>query len=244
MKWFFYICLCLTVISCSETSLVSGNQLSSLIKPPYQSKQSNLSCTLNPQKTLSDVEGSIAKILEAIKAKSLNLSGLLFLFPLEGLEINTSQFDIVLRFSDPSAIEGFVEILDDEEFSSLASCGIFSAPSSFAPLRMQPSEEFLFLAESLSCEYLDGYSYASLSLVLEQFLGETRDNKNLSGISYVNGPGDTKNFQWVNAFVSQDGRDEFLESWLESSKSRRYQRLFMEQSTCNSSNLYRAYKVL
>jgi hypothetical protein len=83
-----------------------------------------------------------------------------------------------------------------------------------------------------------------MKLVFEQFIDAlTKFDEDIS-ITYSENISDTSNFRWFNIFNSIEDRRIFVAVWQDLTLSREIQSLFLEQSKCESSNLYRSYKVL
>ena len=96
----------------------------------------------------------------------------------------------------------------------------------------------------MECKYLDGFNYATMKLVFEEFIDElTKVDQNVS-IVYAENLLDSSNFRWFNIFESTESRKIFVEGWQDLSVSNRMQALFLEQSSCGYSNLYKSYKVV
>ena len=91
---------------------------------------------------------------------------------------------------------------------------------------------------------MDGFNYATMKLVLEQFTDTLIKNNFPVDIFYSENNDSSDSFQWTNIFLSIDSRRTFVESWQQLEISKEIQALLLEQSICESSNTFRQYKVL
>ena len=85
---------------------------------------------------------------------------------------------------------------------------------------------------------------ATIKLVLEQFSDALVKNNSPVDIIYSDGEGSDSSFQWTNTFQSLESRKDFVNLWQTLDISKEIQELLIEQSTCQSSKVYRQYKVL
>jgi hypothetical protein len=100
------------------------------------------------------------------------------------------------------------------------------------------------VSEVLQCNYKDGFNYATIKLVLEQFSDALVKNNSPVSIIYSESEGPDNSFQWTNIFLSLESRKDFVNLWQTLDISKEIQELLIEQSTCQSSKVYRQYKVL
>ena len=100
------------------------------------------------------------------------------------------------------------------------------------------------ISEILNCEYITGFNYATLKLVLEQFTDALLKYNSPVDIFYGEAIDSANQFQWTNIFLSLESRQEFIESWQSLKISREIQALLLEQSICQPSKMYRRYKVI
>ena len=135
-------------------------------------------------------------------------------------------------------------MLGDLSFDDIADCNVSSALSGSLRLTNQLINLTPVIAEVLECEYIDGYSYATMKLVIEQFTDALIKNNLTIDILYTEAENSKGNFQWTNIFSSLDSRVNFVESWQELEISKVIQELLLEQSICQSSRIYHQYKVL
>ena len=83
-----------------------------------------------------------------------------------------------------------------------------------------------------------------MKLVLEQFTDAMIKHNLRVDILYSEKDLDSSNFQWTNVFPSLETRKDFVVSWQALEISKEIQELLLEQSACQSSQVYRQYKVL
>ena len=244
MKFIFtFICI-VSLISCQGDSKNSNLQLSNFIKPDYAFKQSSLNCLLEPNKTLNSVEQFIPKLIDSFTKTIVLAEELYFLFPIEEDKIDTKSFKIMLRHSDAVSLDKFNLTLTALSFDSIAKCQNFSVSSNALWLFEQNIDNSFVISEILECEYLDGFNFATMKLVLEQFTDAMIKHNLRIDILYSETELAKSNFQWINIFPSLETRKDFIKSWQALEISKEIQELFLEQSACQSSQAYRQYKVL
>ena len=100
------------------------------------------------------------------------------------------------------------------------------------------------ISEILNCEYIIGFNYATLKLVLEQFTDALFKYNSPVDIFYGEATNSKNQFQWTNIFLSLESRQEFIESWQSLEISKEIQGMLLEQSICQPSKMYRRYKVI
>jgi hypothetical protein len=83
-----------------------------------------------------------------------------------------------------------------------------------------------------------------MKLVFEEFIDAVIKFDKEIAIVYSESLEDTSNFRWFNTFASMEDRKVFLEAWRALFVSGEMQTLFLEQSICESSNLFKSYKVI
>ena len=83
-----------------------------------------------------------------------------------------------------------------------------------------------------------------MKLVLEQFINALNKNNSPVDILFSQEESSSIKFQWTNIFPSVESREEFVESWQALEISKEIQELLLEQSICQSSQIYRRYQVL
>jgi len=244
LKSFIVLVIFASLASCSGDSNDSNLDLSNFIKPEYEFKESMLRCNLVPGETLNSVERFIPKLVNSLSQTGDSPDELYFLFPVIEDEIATQTFELLLKHAEESSLDRFNLMLGDLSFGDIADCNVSSALSGSLRLTNQPINLSPVIAEVLECEYIDGYSYATMKLVIEQFTDALIKNNLTIDILYTEAENSKGNFQWTNIFSSLDSRVNFVESWQELEISKVIQELLLEQSTCQSSRIYRQYKVL
>jgi len=244
LKSFIVLIIFASLASCSGDSNDSNLDLSNFIKPEYEFKESMLRCNLVPDETLNSVERFIPKLVNSLSQTGDSPDELYFLFPVIEDEIETQTFELLLKHSEEPALDKFNLMLGDLSFDDIADCNVSSALSGSLRLTNQLINLTPVIAEVLECEYIDGYSYATMKLVIEQFTDALIKNNLTIDILYTEAENSKGNFQWTNIFSSLDSRVNFVESWQELEISKVIQELLLEQSTCKSSRIYRQYKVL
>ena len=244
MKSFIVLIIFASLASCSGDSNDSNLDLSNFIKPEYEFKESMLRCNLVPGETLNSVERFIPKLVNSLSQTGDSPDELYFLFPVIEDEIETQTFELLLKHAEESSLDRFNLMLGDLSFGDIADCNVSSALSGSLRLTNQLINLSPVIAEVLECEYIDGYSYATMKLVIEQFTDALIKNNLTIDILYTEAENSKGNFQWTNIFSSLDSRVNFVESWQELEISKVIQELLLEQSACKSSRIYRQYKVL
>ena len=244
MKSFIVLIIFASLASCSGDSNDSNLDLSNFIKPEYEFKEYMLRCNLVPDETLNSVERFIPKLVNSLSQTGDSPDELYFLFPVIEDEIATQTFELLLKHAEESSLDRFNLMLGDLSFGDIADCNVSSALSGSLRLTNQPINLSPVIAEVLECEYIDGYSYATMKLVIEQFTDALIKNNLTIDILYTEAENSKGNFQWTNIFSSLDSRVNFVESWQELEISKVIQELLLEQSICQSSRIYHQYKVL
>ena len=244
MKSFIVLIIFVSSASCSRDSSDSNLDLSNFIKPEYTFKESMLRCDLIPGETLNSVERFIPKLVNSLSQTENSSDELYFLFPVIEDEIETQTFELLLKHPEESFLDRFNLMLADLSFGDIANCDVSSASSRSLRLTNQLINLSPVIAEVLECEYMDGYSYATMKLVIERFTDALIKNNLTIDILYSEAENSNGNFQWTNIFSSVESRVNFVESWQELEISKEIQELLLEQSVCKSSHIYRQYKVL
>ena len=244
MKSFIVLIIFASLVSCSGDSNDSNLDLSNFIKPEYEFKESMLRCNLVPGETLNSVERFIPKLVNSLSQTGDSPDELYFLFPVIEDEIETQSFELLLKHAEESSLDRFNLMLGDLSFGDIADCNVSSALSGSLRLTNQLINLSPVIAEVLECEYIDGYSYATMKLVIEQFTDALIKNNLTIDILYTEAKNSKGNFQWTNIFSSLDSRVNFVESWQELEVSKVIQEFLLEQSACKSSRIYSQYKVL
>jgi hypothetical protein len=230
--------------SCSGNSNDSSLDLSNFNKPEYAYKESMLRCSLISGETLNSVERFIPRLVNGFPQKGNSSEELYFLFPVIEDEIETQTFELLLKHKEESSLDRFNLALTALSFGDIANCNISSVSSGSLRLTNQMINVSPVIAEVLECQYIDGYSYATMKLVIEQFTDALIKNNLIIDILYSENINLNGNFQWTNIFSSLESRVNFVGSWQELGISKEIQELLLEQSVCKSSRIYRQYKVL
>ena len=238
-----FICI-VSLIGCKGDSKNSNLELSNFIKPDFSFKQSSLNCLLESNKTLNSVEQFIPKFVDSFSKTVVTAEELYFLFPLEGDKIDIMSFKIMLRHSEAVTLDKLSLTLTALNFDSIAKCQNSLASNNALWLFDQHIDNSFVISEILECEYLDGFNFATMKLVLEQFTDAMIKHNLRVDILYSEKELASSNFQWTNIFPSLETRKDFVKSWQALEISKEIQELLLEQSACQSSQAYRQYKVL
>ena len=231
--------------ACSPSNSSTANSLSDFIKAGYSHQQSFLDCELLPDQNLSSVERFIPKLVERLNQIRDSDDEMLFLFPIQDNNLSISNFKVVLNHKDTALKEEMASTLKDLSFDQIAACGNKKSASYGRVSLMShlPNSNSL-VVEVMECKYLEGFNYATMKLVFEEFIDAvTKFDKDIA-IVYSESLEDTSNFRWFNVFESIEDRKVFLEAWQALVVSGEMQTLFLEQSICASSNLFKSYKVI
>ena len=244
MKITFLFIIISVLASCSSENHQSANKLSDFIKPTYSHNQSVLNCELLPDKNLNSVEKFIPLFVDDLNEALNKDDQVMFLFPIQDENTNISKFKILLNHKDEDMLNAMRVILANLSFEETASCNTEDFAYGRLSLRPSNSTSTIAAVEMMECKYLDGFNYATMKLVFEEFIDElTKVDQNVS-IVYAENLSDSSNFRWFNIFESTESRKMFVEGWQDLSVSNRMQALFLEQSSCGYSNLYKSYKVV
>ncbi|MFL2713686.1 MAG: hypothetical protein ACJ0FC_00800 [Gammaproteobacteria bacterium] len=244
MKSLFALIIFTFLASCSGDSNDADLDLSNFIKPEYEFKESLLRCNLVPGETLNSVERFIPKLVNSLSETEDSVDELYFLFPVIEDEIETQNFELLSKYTEEASLDRFNLILAALSFGDIADCNVSSVSSRSLRLTNHVINLSPVIAEILECEYLDGYSYATMKLVIEQFTDALIKNNLTIDILYSENKNSNDNFQWTNIFSSLESRVDFVESWQALEISKEIQGLLLEQSACKSSRIYRQYQVL
>ncbi len=237
--------ICLVILaSCGGNSKNSNLELSNFIKPEYSFKESSLNCKLVEGQTLNSVERFIPRFISSFEKMRDNSEELYFLFPVKEESTETQFFDLLLKHSEATSLDRFNLTLATLSFNEIANCNGFTVSNNSLRLTNQINSDSPVISEILECEYIDGFNYATMKLVLEQFTDALIKNNSPVDVLYSEQEGMNNKFKWTNIFLSLDSRRDFVESWQALEVSKEIQGLLLEQSICQSSKTYRQYKVL
>ena len=244
LKLFIALICIISLASCQGDSKNSNLELNNFIKPEYSFNESSLSCMLVAGSTLNSVERFIPKFIDSYSMMGGETDELYFLFPVIEAQTETQSFELVLRYQEAISPERLNNAFDELSFDNIATCG----SSSFSSRSLWVTQQTIYtspvISEILECEYLDGFNYATMKLVLEQFINALNKNNSPVDILFSQEESSSIKFQWTNIFPSLESREEFVESWQALEISKEIQELLLEQSICQSSQIYRSYKVL
>ena len=232
-------------MGCEGDSKNSNISLSNFIKPEYSFKESLFNCKIASDKTLNSVERFIPQFVDSFaKMEGGDDEELYFLFPVTEDNIETQSFDLLLKYDEVSDLDRFLLTLKSLSFDDIATCDNSKTVKNSFRLTKKVINNFPVISEILHCEYKDGFSYATMKLVIEQFTDALVKNNSPVEIVYSEEEGSIINFQWTNIFSSLESRKNFVESWQALQISKEIQEFLLEQSTCQSSKTFRQYKVL
>ena len=243
LKLFIPLICAAYLVGCQGDSKNSNLELSNFIKPEYSFKESVLNCKLIEGKTLNSVERFIPKFIDSFAKMGKEAEELYFLFPIVEDEIDTQVFEVLLKHSDPISLDKLNLTLAALSFDNIATCESSSVSSRSLWLTNQTILTSPVISEILDCKYLEGFNYATMKLVLEQFMNALIKNNAQVDILYSDKELSSK-FYWTNIFSSLESRQNFVESWQALEVSKEMQELLLEQSICQSSKTYRRYQIL
>ena len=229
---------------CAENSKNSNLELDNFIKPKYSFKESSFSCKLVSGQTLNSVERFIPQFVDSYVKMGSGTEELYFLFPVADDKTDTQSFNLLLQHDEEDAVDSFKLTLAASSFDDIAICNSAKIVRNSLRLTSNKINKFPVVSEVLQCNYKDGFNYATIKLVLEQFSDALVKNNSPVDIIYSEGEGPNNSFQWTNIFLSLESRKNFVNLWQTLDISKEIQELLIEQSTCQSSKVYRQYKVL
>ena len=244
MKTTFLFILFIFLIGCTSESNKSANSLSDFIKADYSHYQSIISCELLPEKNLSSVERFIPILVTQLDKVRDNNDEVKFFFPVETNNSSVSSFKILLNHQDEMLINDMRKSLSDLPFKETALCNTEDSVYGRLSLYEINLESTLTIIEIMDCNYLNNFNYATMKLVFEEFTDALRKVDPNISISYSENLENNSQFRWFNIFDSIDSRQTFVEDWQDLSISNQIQDLFIEQSSCGVSSLYKSYKVI
>ena len=244
MKTTFLFILFIFLIGCTSESKQSANSLSDFIKADYSHYQSIISCELLPKKNLSSVESFIPMLVTQLDKVRDNNDEVKFFFPVETDNSSVSSFKILLNHKDEMLIDDMRKSLSDTSFKETALCNTEDSVYGRLSLYETNLETTSTIIEIMDCNYLNNFNYATMKLVFEEFTDALRKVDPNISISYSENLENNSQFRWFNVFESIDSRQTFVEDWQDLSISNQIQDLFIEQSSCGVSSLYKSYKVI
>jgi hypothetical protein len=238
IKFIFVVLLA----SCDGDINNSNLELSNFIKPEYSFKESSFNCNLVADKTLNSVERFIPKFVDSFKKMGGDAEELYFLFPVTENKTETQSFELLLKHNEVNSLDKFNLALTALNFNEIAICNTSGISRNSFELTNQAIVSPA-IAEVLECKYKDGFNYATIKLVLEQFTDALIQNNSSVNIFYSEKLKSNNSFQWTNLFSSLESRKVFVQDWQASQISKEIQKLLLEQSACQSSKVFRRYKV-
>ena len=244
MKLFFLLIFATCIASCQGDSKNSNLELSNFIKPEYSFKESSLTCSLVAGKTLNSVERFIPKFVSSFSEIGDGSEELYFLFPVTQDQTDTQTFKLLMKHIESISLDRLNLALAALSFDDIATCESSTVLNSSLWLTKQSIASSSVISEILECEYLEGFNYATMKLVIEQFTDALKKSSSSVDILYSQKDSSNINFQWTNIFSSLQARTDFVESWQALEISKEIQELLLEQSICQSSKTYRRYQVL
>ena len=245
MKYYLLIIFFIVVSGCGGDSQNSNLDLDNFIKPKFSTNQTSLKCNLVSGKTLNSVERFIPKFVNSFSRIDRSTEELFFLFPLlkEG-QIDTKSFKLVFNHSNQLSLDRFKLTLETLSFDEIAACEDSDILTRSLNLTSKNILDSNVISEILNCEYITGFNYATLKLVLEQFTDALLKYNSPVDIFYGEVIDSENQFQWTNIFLSLESRQEFIESWQSLELSKEIQSMLLEQSICQPPKMYRRYKVI
>ena len=244
MKTIFLFILFIFLAGCTSESRQSANSLSDFIKADYSHYQSIINCELLPEKNLSSVERFIPILVTQLDKVRDNNDEVKFFFPIETENNSVSSFKILLNHQDQMLIDDMHKSLSDIPFQETALCNTEDSIYGRLSLYEANLESALTIIEIMDCSYLNNFNYATMKLVFEEFTDALRKVDPNISVSYSENLENNSQFRWFNVFNSIDDRKAFVEDWQDLSISNLIQDLFIEQSSCGISSLYKSYKVI
>ena len=244
MRALSLIVLITFLMSCNSENNESSIKLSNFIKANYSHNQSFINCQLQLDKNLNSVERFIPLFVDDLKKVLDSEDEIFFLFPMQNKNMSISEFEIVLNHIDEIMINEMFRILEELSFADTATCKNQDLLYGRLKLKSSSSISNSSVIEVMECEYLDGFNYATMKLVFEEFIDILAKIDHDLSIIYSENTSDTSSFRWFNIFDSIESRKIFIESWQDLSVSNQMQTLFTEQSSCGDSTLYKSYKVI
>ena len=245
MKYYLLIIFFIVFSGCEGDPQNSNLDLDDFIKPEFSMNQTSLNCNLVSGKTLNSVERFIPKFVNSFSRIDRGSEELFFLFPLlKEAQIDTKSFKLVFNHSNQLSLERFKLTLETLSFGEIAACEDSELLTRSLNLTSQNILDSNVISEILHCEYITGFNYATLKLVLEQFTDALLKYNSPVDIFYGEAIDSENQFQWTNIFLSLESRQEFIESWQSLEISQEIQAMLLEQSICQPSKMYRRYKVI
>tara|TARA_B100001287_G_C22603130_1_gene491422 strand:- start:349 stop:1086 length:738 start_codon:yes stop_codon:yes gene_type:complete len=245
LRYYLLIIFFIALSGCGGDPQNSNLDLKNFIKPEYSNYQTSFKCNLVSGKTLNSVERFIPRFVNSFSKDEENSEELFFLFPLlnEG-QIDTQSFKLVFNHANELSLDRFKLTLETLSFDQIAACDDADNLTKSLNLTSQNILDSIVISEILNCEYLAGFNYATLKLVIEQFTDALLKDDSYVDIFYSEAIDSVNQFQWTNIFLSLESRQDFVESWKSLEISREIQAMLLEQSICQPPKMYRRYRVI
>ena len=243
MKSYIKFIFVVLLASCDGDVNNSNLELNNFIKPEYSFKESSFNCNLVADKTLNSVERFIPKFVDSFKKMGGDAEELYFLFPVTENKTETQSFELLLKHNEVNSLDKFNLALTALNFNEIAICNTSGISRNSFELTNQAIISSPAISEVLECKYKDEFNYATIKLVLEQFTDALIQNNSSVNIFYSETLKPSNSFQWTNLFPSLESRKVFVQDWQASQTSKEIQKLLLEQSACQSSKVFRRYKV-
>jgi len=234
----------LLLAACGQDKSSAGGSFGDFIKPNYSSFVSLRHCTLKPSNSLNSLESFIPSLIERLQKKSIDGVEVFFYFPISDSQTDVSQFELALNYSEATSLDSMNEALETLKFSDIADCNQEQELQNLSKLKIEAFKPAETIIETMSCEYLENYNFATLNLVFEQLISALADATIELELHYLGTDSQEKDFQWVTVFPSLEDRALFLKEWRSLQISAEMQGLLSDQATCNESELFRSYKVI
>mgnify|MGYP003312132055 CR=1 FL=1 len=171
MKPYIKLIIIVLLSGCAGDSKNSNIELSNFIKPEYSFKESLFNCEMAKDKTLNSIERFIPRFVDSFsKMGGGDAEELYFLFPVTEDNIEIHSFDLLLKYDEVTDLDRFLLTLTSLSFDDIATCETSSISSRSLWLTNQTITSSPAILETLDCEYLEGFSYATMKLVIVQFI--------------------------------------------------------------------------
>ena len=146
-------------------------------------------------KTLNSVERFIPKFVDSFsKMEGGDDEELYFLFPVSEDNIETQSFDLLLKYYEVTDLDRFLLTLKSLSFDDIATCDNSKIAKNSFRLTKKVFNNFPVISEVLDCEYKDEFSYATMKLVIEQFIDALVKNNSPLEIVYSEEEGSNIHF--------------------------------------------------
>lgn len=231
-------------VSCGRDQPNVGISFGDFIKPNYSTLVSFKYCTLKPSHSLNSLESFIASLIERLSKENADNIEVFFYFPVRPSQTDISEFNLVLHHSNQQFLDKTNDALKALQFSNIADCQLEQESKNFSKLKSDTFATTETLVETMTCDYLQNYNFATLNLVFEQLISALADVSIGLELHYLETASPKQTFQWRTVFPSAEDRASFLEDWRLLQVSSEMQDLLAEQATCGESELFKSYKII